>query len=73
MGPDADGNLPVGAVRRMEELGQWLDQYGYAIYATRPLYPYSDGNVRYTQSKDGSHRYAITLTDEYPYATVKEM
>ena len=73
VGPDADGNLPVGAVRRMEELGQWLDQYGYAIYATRPLYPYSDGNVRYTQSKDGRHKYEITLKDEYPYAVVKEI
>jgi hypothetical protein len=30
-------------------------------------------NVRYTQSKDGKHQYAITLTDEAPYATVKEL
>ena len=73
VGPDADGNLPPEAVRRMEELGQWLGRYGYAIYATRPLYPYSVGNVRYTQSKDGRHRYAITLTDKYPYATVEEL
>ena len=73
VGPDADGNLPAEALQRMEEIGRWLDKYGYAIYGTRPLYPYCEGNIRYTQSKDGKHQYAITLTDEAPYATVKEL
>ncbi len=72
VGPDADGNLPTEALKRMEEIGRWLDTYGYAIYGTRPLYPYCDGNRRYTQSKDGSHRYEITLSAQPPYATVKE-
>ena len=73
VGPDADGNLPAEALQRMEEIGRWLDKNGHAIYGTRPLYPYCDGNVRYTQSKDGRHQYAITLTDEAPYAVVKEL
>ncbi len=73
VGPDADGNLPAEALRRMEEIGRWLDKNGHAIYSTRPLPPYCDGNRRYTQSKDGKHRYEITLTDEYPYATVKKL
>ena len=73
VGPDADGNLPAEALQRMEEIGKWLDVNGYAIYGTRPLYPYCEGNVRYTQSKDGKHQYAITLTDEAPYATVTEL
>jgi alpha-L-fucosidase len=57
----------------MEAIGKWLEKNGYAIYGTRPLYPYCEGNIRYTQSKDGKHQYAITLTDEAPYATVKEL
>lgn len=73
VGPDPDGNLPAEALQRMEEMGRWLDKNGYAIYGTRPLYPYCDGNKRYTQSKDGRHQYEITLIDEYPYATVKKM
>ena len=73
VGPDADGNLPAAALQRMEEMGRCMEKIGYAIYATRPLYPYSAGNVRYTQSKDGRHRYAITLTDQFPYAAVKEL
>ena len=71
VGPDADGNLPKEALERMEAIGKWLEKNGYAIYGTRPLYPYCEGNVRYTQSKDGKHQYAITLTDEAPYAIVK--
>ena len=73
VGPDADGNLPAEAVQRMEEVGEWLHKNSHAIYGTRPLYPYSDGPVRYTQSKDGRHQYAITLIDDYPYAVVKEI
>ncbi len=71
VGPDADGNLPGEALERMEAIGKWLEKNGYAIYGTRPLYPYCEGNVRYTQSKDGKLQYAITLTDEAPYAIVK--
>ena len=73
VGPDADGNLPGEALERMEAIGKWLEKNGYAIYGTRPLYPYCEGNVRYTQSKDGKHQYAITLTEEAPYATVKKL
>ena len=73
VGPDADGNLPAEALERMEAIGQWLDKNGHAIYSTRPLYPYSQGNHRYTQSKDGQHQYEITLLDEAPYATVREL
>lgn len=73
VGPDPDGNLPAEALQRMEEMGRWLDKNGYAIYGTRPLYPYCDGNKRYTQSKDGRHQYEITLLDDYPYATVKKL
>ncbi len=64
VGPDAQGRLPQEAVSRMKEIGQWMAVNGGAIYSTRPLYPYSKGSIRYTQSKDGSHRYAICLLDQ---------
>lgn len=73
IGPDADGNLPAEALQRMEAIGQWLHKNGHAIYGTRPLYPYCDGNRRYTQSRDGRQQYEITLTDEAPYATVRKL
>lgn len=61
VGPDAEGRLPEEALVRMKEIGQWLDANGNAIYSTRPMLPYSKGGIRYTQSKDGQHRYAICL------------
>ena len=64
VGPDAEGRLPQEALTRMKEIGAWLDVNGRAIYSTRPLYPYSKGGIRYTQSKDGKHRYAICLMGE---------
>lgn len=73
VGPDADGKLPETAIQRMKEIGEWLKKNGYAIYGTRPLYPYAKGNIRYTQSKDGKHKYEITLLDDGEYAKVKEM
>ena len=73
VGPDADGQLPEAALQRMKEIGKWLKKNGYAIYGTRPLYPYAKGNLRYTQSKDGKHRYEITLNDDGEYAIVKEI
>ena len=73
IGPDADGKLPETAIQRMKEIGEWLKKNGYAIYGTRPLYPYAKGNIRYTQSKDGKHKYEITLLDDGEYAKVKEM
>ena len=73
IGPDADCNLPPEALQRLEEIGDWLSANGYAIYGTRPLKPYVKGNRRYTQSADGRRRFEITLTPNYPYATVREM
>ena len=73
VGPDADGQLPEVALKRMKEIGQWLQKNGKAIYGTRPLYPYAKGNLRYTQSKDGKHKYEITLLDEGEFATVREI
>ncbi len=64
VGPDAEGRLPQEALTRMKEIGSWMEVNGRAIYGTRPLYPYSKGGIRYTQSKDGKHRYAICLIAE---------
>ena len=64
VGPNANGEIPQPALMRLEAIGEWLKVNGYAIYETRPLEPYAVGNVRYTQSKDGEHRYIIYLLDE---------
>ncbi|MHC1767114.1 MAG: alpha-L-fucosidase [Verrucomicrobiia bacterium] len=49
VGPQPDGRLPGAAVQRMREIGDWLDVNGEAIYGTRPIAPYKDGNVIFTR------------------------
>ena len=37
VGPKPDGTLPEPALDIMGQLGEWLSQYGQAIYSTRPI------------------------------------
>ena len=62
VGPQPDGQLPAVAVGRMKEIGDWLDVNGEAIYGTRPIAPYKDGNVVFTRK--GESAYAIYLTSK---------
>jgi Alpha-L-fucosidase len=45
VGPKADGTLSDTVVQRLEEIGKWLDVNGAAIYNTRSIDRYRDGNV----------------------------
>ena len=60
VGPQPDGQLPAGALVRMREIGDWMKVNGEAIYATRPIAPYKDGNVSFTSK--GETVYAIYVT-----------
>ena len=57
VGPQPDGQLPAEALARMREIGAWMKVNGEAIYATRPIAPYKDGNVSFTRK--GNTVYAI--------------
>ncbi|GAF17655.1 alpha-L-fucosidase [Bacillus sp. JCM 19046] len=46
--PQPDGRLPKGAVQSMKGLGAWLNHYGKAIYATRPVAPYFQEKIAFT-------------------------
>ena len=63
VGPDGVGELPSEAVLRMTEIGNWMQVNGEAIYATRPVAPYRDGNTCFTRLKDGTV-YATYLLKE---------
>lgn len=59
VGPTPEGLIQPEAVERLHEIGQWLNAYGRAIYGTVTTTPYNDGDVWFTQSKDGTSVYAI--------------
>ncbi len=69
IGPSPEGELPQTAVERLHDMGAWLKTNGKAIYGTRPLYPYSCGDVRFTQSKTGTRYALILLPDSAAAAT----
>jgi alpha-L-fucosidase len=60
VGPQPDGQLPAEAVERLEAIGAWLQVNGEAIYGTRPIPPYKEGQVVFTRK--GTAAYAIYLT-----------
>lgn len=54
VGPKPDGTLPQEALDLMKEIGVWLKINGEAIYYTRPIAPYKEGNICFTQKPDKS-------------------
>ena len=60
VGPQPDGQLPAPALERMAGIGAWMKVNGEAIYGTRPIAPYKEGQVVFTRK--GRAVYAIYLT-----------
>lgn len=56
VGPTSEGEIPEASITRLRETGEWLKINGEAVYNTKPLNQYSEGeNIRYTRSSDGKH------------------
>jgi alpha-L-fucosidase len=62
--PKADGALDEATEKILEEIGEWFDVNGEAIYETRPWSCSGEGDVRFTRK--GNTLYAIVL--EWPQA-----
>jgi len=59
IGPDDQGRLPAESVARLGEIGDWMKHNGEAIYGTRPVAPYREGQVCLTRK--GETVYLIHL------------
>lgn len=64
VGPTAEGIIEPEEVAILEEIGNWLERNGEAIYNTRMMDHYQDGHFWFTRSKDGSTCYAIYALPE---------
>jgi alpha-L-fucosidase len=63
IGPGPDGAWDDAAYDRLQALGAWMRVNSEAIYGTRPIAPYLEGKLRFTQAKNGTV-YAIYLPAE---------
>ena len=63
IGPGPDGTWHDEAYEKLEEIGEWLDVNGSAIYGTRGREKFREGKVSFTQNDDGSLN-AIYRADE---------
>jgi len=62
--PQTDGRLPWPALLRMKEMGEWLKQYGDAVYGTRICEPYSIDNFSFTQKAAENKVFVFYTPDE---------
>jgi len=63
VGPDPTGDWDPVVYQRMAGISQWIQVNGEGIYASRPVAPYSTGNIYYTKAKNGNTIYAFVLSD----------
>ncbi|HXB95917.1 MAG TPA: family 20 glycosylhydrolase [Puia sp.] len=64
IGPSPDGDFDDTAYARLKEIGAWIKINGQGIYNSRPVFPWSSGNVYLTQAKDSSAVYAFLLGND---------
>jgi len=60
VGPTSEGLIPQPSVERLRETGKWLKINGEAIYGTKSIKQYKEGeDIKFTTSKDARYIYAI--------------
>ncbi len=62
IGPSPRGDFADTAYSRLKEIGAWMKVNAEGIYKSKPVAPYSSGNVFLTQSKDEKNIYAFYLS-----------
>jgi alpha-L-fucosidase len=64
VGPDAKGEFDPKIENTLANVGKWLAVNGEAIYDTKPVAPYLDGKVGYTQKGNAIYGIYMPAKDE---------
>jgi len=67
VGPDGDGRLPVPTATMLEEVGDWLNRHGEAIYASDPFSGGEPGQGDGAGRGDWCHHGRMTVKDRTLY------
>ncbi|MEI6865334.1 alpha-L-fucosidase [Flavicella sp.] len=70
--PGPDGTWQQGAYDLLNEYSLWMDVNNTAIYNTKPISPFKENNICFTQNKEGSV-FAIYLVNENDTTIPKEI
>jgi len=62
--PSPEGEWQPGAYALLQEFAAWMRVNSEAIYGTRAIAPYKEGNICLTRKKDGSRIYFLYLAAE---------
>jgi len=62
--PGPDGTWDEGAYALLEDIGDWIKVNNEAIYETRAIAPYKEGQICYTNKKNSNTVYAIFLAED---------
>ncbi len=73
IGPSPEGTWDAGAYESLKGVGEWMNVNGEAIYNSRPLMPYREGNICFTKNKSGNELFAIYLANEKEESLPKEI
>jgi alpha-L-fucosidase len=64
VGPTDEGLIEQSSVERLQQIGNWIQKNGKAIYNTRITPDYHSGNVWFTADKNGKTLYALYALPE---------
>ena len=68
--PRADGTIPDDQRKVLLELGAWLEEYGEAIYGTRPWYTYGEGPTGEPEHENpGDFQHIAYTSEDVRYTT----
>lgn len=72
--PGPEGDFAPEAYQRLEELSKWIEINQSAIYGTRAIAPYQDGEYYYTRIKDSKtmNVFHMSKGDSYNKPTIYE-
>lgn len=65
--PGPNGDYDAIVYERLKEISAWMAKNQSAVFATRTVAPYHDGNFYYTQSKDGKTVNIFHLDEKVDY------
>ncbi len=64
IGPGPNGDFDPVAYERLKDIGDWMKMNSSGIYNSKPIVPYSSGNIFFTKNKSDQTVYAFYLAAE---------